>query len=66
MRGFLVKKNTYYEKCFLIISLYLKKHKSSGKEKSSHILDTIVDHPHVVDEYMAQVKFIRDVLRGEC
>ena len=45
---------------------YLNKHISFDKEESSHILDTIVDHPHVVDEYMAQVKFIRDVLRGEC
>ena len=34
MRGFLVKKNTYYEKCFLIICLYLKKHKHKSNNSN--------------------------------
>ena len=37
MRGFLIKKNTHYEKSFLIISLNLKKykHKSNNSNKET-------------------------------
>ena len=44
----------------------LKKQTSFTEEESTHILDTITDHPNVVDEYMGQIKFIKSVLRGEC
>ena len=44
----------------------LKSKTSFTEEESTHILDTITDHPNVVDEYMGQIKFIKSVLRGEC